>query len=328
MSKLNKHKILILRDWLIRNTDKDHASSIEELQEMLKDNGVEAERKALYSDLETLKCGKPGCGLDIRRKGWKYYVENREFTLEEVKILIDMLQSSNFISAEKTDELINKLEGLVSAYQARTLSRQVYVRGKVKTMNGNVYESVDLISDAINSNKKISFKYKRFNIKTRQREFTRDGAVHTISPFALIYTDQNYYMIGYGEDTEKLIHFRVDRMAEIIVTDQDREGAEAFEKVDITKYTSKVFYMFTGEERQVSLRCENSIVEPFVDRFGTELVLVPDGPSHFKVLLNVVVSPQFYAWLVPFGDKAQISGPDDVREGMKKHLESILKEYN
>ena len=319
-----KLKLLRLRDYLLRSTDPEHGVTVRQMIEHLDALGIRAERKSLYDDLAAL--GPDGYGMDIVAAGGSYSLASRDFELEEVKLLVDMVQSSNFITRRKTDELIRKLESLVSVHDARQLSRQVYVRNRVKAMNESVYLNVDKISEAIAGDLRLRFQYFQYDTR-KQKQLRHGGRFHEVSPFALIWVDQNYYLLAYNPEAGAMRHYRVDRMTGIRQQPGPREGKDLFEKTDMSTYTTKVFNMFTGEEKRVRLRFASRLVDPVVDRFGEEAFLIPDGEDAFTVTVDVVVSPQFYAWLVPFGRDAEILSPPEVREGMVRQLRDNLSVY-
>lgn len=320
-----KLKLLYLRDFLLKNSDEDHAVTIQDMIEMLAEHEIKAERKSLYDDLRTL--GPDGYGMDIVQSGKYYKVVSRDFELQEVKLLVDMVQSSNFITSRKTSSLIAKLETLCSRFQGAGLQRAVYVRNRVKNMDESVYLNVDTVSEAISGDRQISFQYFSYNI-AKERVLRHGGRVHTVSPFALIWVDQNYYLLGWFAETGELRHYRVDRMTRIQVLKKRREGREAFAATDMATYTNRVFSMFTGEPTRVRLRFAGRLADPVLDRFGTDVILVPDDEEHFTVTLDLVVSPQFYAWLTAFGEDAEILGPAAVREGYRRHLAGVLRHYD
>ena len=320
-----KLKLLYLKDYLLRNTDEDHAVTIQNMIDMLAEHEIRAERKSLYDDLKLL--GPDGYGMDIIQSGKYYKVVSRDFELQEVKLLVDMVQSSNFITSRKTSSLIAKLETLCSRFQAASLQRTVYVRNRVKNMDESVYLNVDTISEAIAGDRQISFQYFSYNT-AKQRVLRHNGRIHTVSPFALIWVDQNYYLLAWYADTAELRHYRVDRMTGIRILRKHREGREAFSATDMATYTTKVFSMFTGETTRVRLRFAGRLTDPVLDRFGTDVILVPEEDGHFTVTLEVVVSPQFYAWLTAFGGDVEVLGPSAVREGFRDHLAGILHTYD
>jgi len=320
-----KLKLLYLRDFLLESTDDNHPATIKDMIDMLASHDIQAERKSLYDDLRLL--GSDGYGMDIIHDSRSYHVGSRDFELQEVKILVDMVQSSNFIPAKKTKVLIEKLEKLASRYDGQKLQRQVFVRNRVKNMTESVYINVDKISEGINTDRQLEFQYYTYTVQ-KKRELRHGGKIHNVSPFALIWVDQNYYLLGWNHETTEMRHYRVDRMTNITVTPRPRDGKKTFEKTDMSTYTSKVFSMFTGSETKVRLRFSNKLTDPVLDRFGTEVILVPDGDDHFTVTLDIVVSPQFYAWLTPYGTDAEVLYPQHVRDGFRQHLQEILSLYN
>ncbi len=319
-----KLKLLLLRDYLLKNTDDRHSVTVRQIIAHLEGCGVSAERKSVYDDLASL--GPDGYGMDIVADSGNYALVSREFELQEVKLLVDMVQSSNFITRRKTEELIRKLETLVSRHEAAQLSRQVYVRKRVKAMNESVYINVDKISGAIAADRKLRFQYFQYNTR-RKKELRHNGKLHEVSPFALVWVDQNYYLLAYSREHQSMRHYRVDRMTRITGVDGPRDGKEVFAGTDMSTYTTKVFNMFTGEEKRVRLRCDASLADPFIDRFGEDISMIPEGDGAFTVSVDVVVSPQFFAWLTPFGTRCEILGPPEVREAFRTHLRELLEMY-
>ena len=320
----NTTKILLIREYLLENTDSEHDVTVPDIINMLSKNSLSAERKAIYTYLKTLR---DEYGLDIVSRRGHYSIVSREFELEEIKILADMVVSSNFITEKKTSELISKLKGQVSKYQSESIGRRIYVRNRIKSKNESVYLNVDSISEALNLNRKVEFKYFRYNVK-KQKELRHNGKVHIVSPFALLYIDQNYYMLGFDDNYNDIRHYRVDRMTAIKVSKNSRVGHDVFEKVDITTYTNKVFYMFTGKEQSVLLRCRNYVVDAIIDRFGEDIIIIPDGDDFFTVRANIAVSPQFFAWISAFGTDIEIISPESVILEMHQHLKRITDMYS
>ena len=319
-----KLKLLLLRDYLLQNTDENHGVTVRQMIEHLDRCGVKAERKSLYSDLDAL--GEGGYGMDILSDNGRYSLASRDFELQEVKLLVDMVQSSNFITKRKTQALIKKLETLVSVHDAKLLERNVYVRNRVKAMNESVYINVDRISEAINEDARLRFQYFQYN-RRKQEVLRHGGRVHEVSPFALIWVDQNYYLLAYDPAYGAMRHYRVDRMTQLSARPGPREGKALFEKTDMSTYTAKVFNMFTGEEKRVTLRFAERLADPVIDRFGEDVILIPEGDAHFTVTVDVVVSPTFYAWLSSFGRDAEILAPAEVRAGMAAGLRELLSLY-
>ena len=317
-----KLKLLILKDYLLRNSDEKHPVTIPQIIEELGRYDIKAERKSLYDDLEALRV----YGLDIVQSRGNYYVGQRNFETPELKLLVDSIQSSKFITEKKTMSLIKKLEELASMYDAQLLERQVYVRNRVKSMNESVYYNVDSIADAINQDRAIRFKYFEYTV-TKERRIRRNGDWYVVSPFALMWDDKNYYIVAWDADAGSLKHYRVDKMLEITALKDARKGKEAFAEVDMAAYAKKTFGMFTGQDRSVRLRFKNILAGAVFDRFGRDVMLIPDGEDHFVVTLDVAVSPQFYSWVFGFGTDVEILSPDDIRERAADLAQQIADQY-
>ena len=322
-SEKQKQKLLWLVKFLTEETDSLHPMTIAQMISRLDSVGISAERKSLYSDIEALR----DFGLDIvsvKGKSFGYYIASRDFELPELKLLVDTVQSSKFITEKKTLSLIEKISALASRHEAKVLSRQVYVRNRVKSMNESVYYNVDEISAAISENKTILFKYFEFTPQKEQR-LRRDGLDYEISPFALISDDENYYLLGYDNDAGLMKHFRVDKMLRIRTGKNDRKGVDIFKKMDMSEYSKSVFGMFGGERESVCLEFANHLAGAVIDRFGRDAILVPRGEDHFTVTVSAVVSQHFFGWLFGFGTEVRIVSPESVREKMKESLKQSLQ---
>lgn len=325
-SQNQKLKLLYLWEYLTQQTSEEHPVSIKQIIAYLESQDIAAERKAIYDDLELLRYW----GLDIIQVGESrstaYYVGSRDFELPELKLMVDSVQSSKFITEKKTIALIKKIEQLTNAFDAQLLSRQVFVANRIKTMNESIFYNVDAIHSAIAANKKLQFHYFEYTV-TKERRLRHDGAFYQISPFALTWDDENYYMVGYDSELARIRHFRVDKMIDISSLDEERDGQDAYAKMDLALYARKTFGMFVGEDKKVTLRFENSLVGPVIDRFGKEIMIIPDGDEHFKFTADVAVSPQFFAWICGFGTQAEIIGPAEVVSEYAKHIRSIADQY-
>lgn len=320
-----KLKLLYIARMLMQRSDENHLISTAQIIEELNSAGISAERKSIYDDIESLRF----FGLDIiqiKGKNGGYYIGERDFELPELKLLVDSVQSSKFITQDKTYDLIRKIENLASVYDGQLLQRQVYIQNRVKSMNESVYYAVDAVSDAITQNRQITYKYFEFNLK-KERVYRHDGQLYKVSPFALVWDNENYYMLAWDSSAEKMKHFRVDKMYGVTMTDEKREGTEVFEKTDMSSYTKSVFGMFGGKEEKVKLRFTNHLAGAVIDRFGKDSMLIKDGENHFTISADIVVSPQFFAWVFGFGTDAEVISPENVREKMKKQAESVLKMY-
>ena len=325
-SSFQKLKILYEMDYLLKRSDENHPVTVAQLIGELESHGISAERKSIYDDLESLR----EYGLDILQTGSGknsgYYVASHEFELPELKLLVDSVQSSKFITYKKTLSLIKKIEGLTSVYDAQLLRRQLYVKNRIKTMNESIYYNVDELHRGIAENRKIRFHYFEYTVR-KERRFRRDGAWYVLSPYALSWDDENYYLVGFDSEAGIIKHFRVDKMADIQVTEEPRDGEEIYAALDMGVYARKTFGMFTGEETSVRLRFEKDLVGAVIDRLGRDVMLVPDGEDHFTVRTNVIVSPQFFAWVLGFGNKAKILEPESVVRKLREHLDQVTALY-
>jgi len=320
-----KLKLLYIMQLLFEKSDEQHPVSMSEIITHLEANAISAERKSLYDDLEYLRL----FGMDIiqqRGANGGYYVASRDFELPELKLLVDSVQSSKFITQKKTMALIKKIEGLSSVYEAQLLHRQVYVKNRIKNMNESIYYNVDEIHNGIATDCKICFKYFEYSI-SKERVCKHGGSQYCVSPFALTWDDENYYMIGFDREAGIIKHFRVDKMMEISVLDEKRDGRESFENLDLAAYSSTLFGMFTGKEERVTLEFSNSLIGPVIDRFGKDIPVIPADNGHFHAFAEVAISPQFFGWLCGFGNGVRVIAPESVAKQMRAHVEAIGQLY-
>lgn len=322
-----KLKIMYLMKILLEETDEEHYLTLQQIVDKLNTYGVTAERKSLYNDIDNLRT----FGLEIQGfqmdRTYHYHLIDREFELSELKLLVDAVQASKFITEKESEQLIKKLENYVSKYQAEQMHRQVYVNGRVKSRNEKNFYSVDYIHEAIDSDKKISFQYYHYNVDKKE-VLAHDGKIYTVSPWAMCWDDEKYYLIGFDEDiTEnKIKHFRVDKMVKTQIVDEKRKGKTEFKKIDMAKYTNRLFGMFDGEQKHVELLCDNSMANVIYDRFGLDTCVVKVDDKHFMASVNVAVSSIFLGWIMALG-KVKIAGPEDVVEKMKAQLKQQYDLY-
>ena len=322
-----KLKCLYLMDFLLQNSDEQHAVTVAQMTEYLAQRGISAERKSLYSDLEALR----QWGLDVEyRKSPDsgYYVASRRFQLPELKLLVDAVQSSKFLSLRKSSDLITKLETLASRYEAQALRRQVYVTHRIKNMNESIYYNVDALHGAIAAGSRITFRYFDWDISGKKK-YRRGGQRYEVSPWALLWDDENYYLVGYDAAHAERRHYRVDKMESITQTGEKRLGQALFAGFDPAEYSRKVFGMYGGEPQRITLQFtndKNSMANIVFDRFGRDQVLIP-APSGFTVTVEIVPSPQFFAWLTGLGPSVKILSPQPVAEQFRAHLQSVLSAY-
>lgn len=313
-----KLKIMYLMKILLAKTDEEHTITVPEMIAELAKLGISAERKSIYDDIEYLKL----FGIDIcsrKSKTTGYFVASRDFELPELKLLVDSVQSSKFITHKKSMELISKLEKLTSIHNAKRLHRQVYVTNRVKTVNEQIYYNVDKIYEAIAANKQIVFKYFDLNVD-KKKVYRKKGDFYTESPVALSWDDENYYLITYKPKYDDYAHYRVDKMESIELTENDRILSK--EPFDLSEYSKATFAMFSGDETEVSILFENELVGVIYDRFGTNVRIVKADEAHFICTVNVAISPHFLSWIISFGDRAKILSPENVINDM---YELILK---
>ena len=321
-----KLKLLYLLDILNKYTDDEHFITMQEIVKKLADCGVNAERKTLYNDLEELRT----YGIDVIGEkdglGYNYHIGNRKFELAELKLLVDAVQSSRFITKAKSKELIKKLNDLTSKYHAEELNHQVFVAGRVKTMNESIYYNVDLIHTAISEDVKIRFRYFMWN-ENKKQVYRRNGAYYSVSPWGLTWDDENYYLIGYDDEYEAIRYYRVDKMKKIVLSDEKREGRDSFKSVDMAVYSKKRFGMSDGEETEVELLCDNNMAGVIIDRFGKNTPFVKQDEEHFVALVSVAVSIQFLGWVMSLGDGVKIVGPESVVLQMQDEVKRLKTAY-
>lgn len=317
-----KQKLLVLKEFFERETDEAHPASMPEILAYLAARDIPAERKSVYSDIETLR----DFGLDLclrRGRGGGYYLASRAFELPELKLLVDAVQSSRFLTDRKSMALIGKLSALASRHDAARLQRQVVVSGRVKTMNESIYYNVDRIHDAILNNSQIRFGYFDWDLGGARR--ARPGP-YVASPYALCWDHENYYLIAHSA-RHGLTHYRVDKMTRIQETGTPRVQTEETAKLDLAAYLKKTFGMFGGPEMTVRLRFPRRLAGVIYDRFGHDAMLIPDGEDHFTFTAAVVDSPLFYGWLAGFGGQAELLSPPAARQEFRAMLEDALALY-
>lgn len=324
-SENQKAKLLVLLDILKKESDAEHPLPMAEILSQLKARGIAAERKSIYDDLLVLDTlGYTVESVKGRHAG--YYLDTRLFEMPELKTLVDAVQAARFIPEEKSRALVKKLESTVSRFEAQKLERQTYVPDRSRTENHAVFSAVDMIHTAIAENKRISFRYFKRNEK-KEKVLRRDGAFYTVSPFRLAWSDENYYLIAYDGDTRTVRHYRVDKMQSTSMLSEKREGHAAFESFDMALYTKSLFGMFAGRRELVTLECHNRLSDVILDRFGTDVTLIPVGNDCFRVTVEVVASDNFLAYTFGFGEDMRIVAPGNVRAAAASLLARVKKGY-
>lgn len=323
---IQKLKLYYLSRIMTEKTDDEHHITMPEIQRALEGYGVTADRKSLYDDLEALRV----LGIDVigekNGRSYSYHVGKKQFEIAELKLLVDAIQSSKFITEKKSNGLIKKLTSLASNYEASQLKRQVVVQGRIKTMNESIYYIVDDIHNAITNNKKIRFEYLRWNLEKKMER--RKDKLYEVSPWALTWDDENYYLIGFDAEEDKIKHYRVDKMRDIELTDEKREGKEHFKQFDMAAYARMNFGMFGGEEVRVNLHFQNEMVGVLLDRFGKDIhIYKTDKEGWSETYVDVALSDQFLGWIFSLGTKVKIVGPEEVVEKFKDELKNMSKLY-
>ncbi len=321
-----KKKLIAVMQILMQKTDEKHIMTAADICKTLEESyGISAERKSIYSDVLVLQ----EMGIDIlQNKGSNpgYYIGSREFELPELKLLVDAVQSSKFITSKKSDKLIKKLEGLASMYDARQLQRQVFICDRPKTENENIFYSVDKLHTALFENVQITFQYTEW---TPQKELRlrKEGEYYVVSPWALTWDDENYYLVAYDEKADMLKHYRVDRMEKLSLLKEERLGKNVFQKFDLPAFAKKTFAMYGGHDERVTLSCKNELAGVMIDRFGKNVMMIPGEEGMFKISALMTVSNQFFGWVTGLGTSVKILGPENVKEEYKTYLKSIADQY-
>ena len=322
-----KIKLMHILELLQTETDQDHGVTMERILDYLKDKKIVTERKSVYSDLGLLR----QMGYDIIKeqdgRSCKYKLISRDFELAELKLLADAVTSSKFITRKKSLQLVEKLSHEASRYQAGQLKRQVFVEKRVKTMNESIYYSIDAIHSAILEDRKLSFKYFDYSVD-KKRIYRRNGEEYIVTPVALLYADDNYYLAAYTKERNTVHNYRVDRMVSVTVTEIPRDKNEVIEAFDPGEYIKMQFSMFGGIRQKVDMMFDNSLVNVVIDRFGSDTVLYPADKDRFVVHLDVELSPAFFSWVFMFGNKVRILGPDEVVSAFSSMVNSVAGTYN
>lgn len=318
----HKRKLLVLARYLLRHSDEEHPLTLGQLQEELERWDAPAERKSIYDDMDQLR----QLGFDVQTRrgvGGGWFIGQREFELAELKLLVDAVQSSRFLTEKKSSALIGKLESLASVHQARQLQRQVYVDRRIKTMNESIFYNVDRLHGAIADHRVITFRYFEVNMY-KQRVYRRNGERYPVTPYGLIWDNENYYLAGWDHTQEEVRHYRVDKMEDIQITQERGRDRGTW---DLEGYTRRHFGMYAGRPCQLRLRCAASLAGVFLDRFGQDIMLVPQDEAHFTVTLDLVVSPPFWGWLFGLGQQVEVLSPAWAVEEFQQRLDQVAAVY-
>ena len=321
-----KFKFTYLMKIMAEKTDDEHSLTMPQILEELEKYEVSAERKSIYEDFKDMS----NFGIEVikEQKGREtfYHIAGREFELAEVKLLIDAVQSAKFITQKKSKLLISKVKNFVSEHQAKQLQRQIVINDRVKTMNESVYYNVDDIHTAINQNRKIKFKYYKWDIDKKLVE-RHGGSYFFVSPWALLWDDENYYMIAFDDWDNKIKHYRVDKMMYIEVGNDERAGKEEFKNFDMAKYSKATFGMYHGEKAKVCIKFANHMCGVFIDRFGKDTLFRKIDENHSELIADINVSPQFFGWIFSLGNDVEIVSPKEVVNELREYTKKFIMKY-
>ena len=325
----SKLKTLYILKFLSEYSDESNPLSTSDLIGMLEEKGIACERKSIYADISALnEIGFDILSTNTPKRG--FFMASRTFELAQVRLLIDAVTSAGFITPNKTKDLVEKLETLVSVGQAKELVSQVYIDSNSKCDNEEIYYVIDSLHDAICNKKQVKFTYKRRNIdkQTRKSYTTKQ---HTVSPYALIWKDDHYYLVCNNGKYDNLLNLRLDRMSKVELLDlrvrpvgEVSEYDKVFDPID---YASKMFNMFAGETDTVTLRCHLDLREEIMDRFGAKVPLKAVDIEHFETSIDVAVSDGLVSWIMNFGDKIKVVEPQSLADSVKDRAEKIAKIY-
>ena len=321
-----KFKFTYLMKVMAEKTDDEHSLTMPQILEELEKYEVSAERKSIYEDFKDMS--KLGIDVIKEQRGREtfYHIAGREFELAEVKLLIDAVQSAKFITQKKSKSLISKVKNFVSEHQAKQLQRQIVINDRVKTMNESVYYNVDDIHTAINQNRKIKFKYYKWDIDKKLVE-RHGGSYFVVSPWALLWDDENYYMIAFDDWDNKIKHYRVDKMMYIEVGNDERAGEEEFKNFDMAKYSKATFGMYHGEKTKVCIKFANHMCGVFIDRFGKDTLFRKIDENHSELIVDINVSPQFFGWIFSLGNYVEIVSPKAVVNELREYTKKFIMKY-
>ena len=321
MEKKNARQLYLMKI-LLEQTDENHALTLQEIIEKMGAEGIPIERRAVYADIEALREFDIDVIADKRGRNTYYFVGSRKFQLAELKLLVDSVQASRFITERKSRELIKKLSDLAGKPQAGELNRQVVIAGRIKSMNESIYYNVDEIHKAINSNSQISFQYFQWGLD-KEMELKRNGDRYVVSPWGLVFNDENYYLVGC--ESGKIKHYRVDKMLHIKATGDPRVGRELYHEEEYGK--KSLFGMYGGDIVPVTFQAKNWMIGIMLDRFGRDIPIIPVNDEEFETRIDLAISPQFYGWLFALGPDIRVTSPGFVVSRIREYGESVMQNY-
>ena len=325
-----KLKLLYLADILKRETNEDHVLSAIELTKRLADYNISSERKSIYSDIEILK----DYGFDIiltRSPKYGYFLASSDFEPHEVRLLMDAVQAAGFISNKKTKELIDKISTLTNNYDSAKLKNQIFVDSKQKSSNEEVYYSIDTINKAINAGRQITLTYSKRIVKDN-RTVSFSEKRHTVNPYALIWSNDHYYLISNNVKYDNLMPLRIDRMKKVAIVEDSiirplREVSDYKGAFDSADYVSKHMNMFSGQVKPIELICDNSIIEQILDKFGERTPIYPNDENTFVAMFNSAVNDGLVSWILQYGGYVKVKAPKELKTKVIEAAKSVIDNY-
>lgn len=320
-----KQKLLYILKMLHEKSDEDHPIRMDAILAMLEREGIKAERKSIYNDMDTLR----DFGYDIvltRGKNGGYFLAYRDFDVAELKVLVDAVQASRFITTKKSKELIGKITTLAGEHEAKNLKREVYVMNRIKSENEAIYYNVDEIHRAIETNKQITFKYLEYSVN-KEAVPKRNGKTYKVSPRALAWNEEKYYLIAYDAESDLMKNYRVDKIKDITVTEEPRIILEKDKRFDVAEYCNRAFGMYSGEDETITVQFPNHLMGVVIDRFGKDINTHYAKEGYFLARLKVSVSPQLFGWITGLGPEVMITGPSNVVSEYMDFLNQIVSNY-
>ncbi len=322
-------KLLYIRDYLYAHATKEHPKNAKKIKDFLMTKGIAASEKTIYNDILRLQVDF-GAPIEYNASKWGYYITEPEWEPYELRLMVDSIQSSKFITQTEANAISQKIVKLADVYTKPTLiGRKAYVSERVRSMNESVVRDADRIHEAIVKNRKIGFRYFQYTPNPdNPKKYSKSGNLYIVSPYALLWDNGNYYLYAYITEKNAFRTFRIDRMERITKPlPEERDGEREFKADQITSREYKVFQMYHGEKMKVRVRFANHLASAVIDQFGKEVMLIPIDEKHFTVNLPVELSPPFFAWLATFGRGAKILTPATAVEEMRKFIEKVADMY-
>ena len=325
MDKILKLKLVKIWEILSQETDEEHPMGTTELLHKLKIMGITCDRRTLYADIDALN----ECGYEIlceRSTSNMYYVVDRKFSVGEIRIMMDAVQAAGFITEKQTSAFVEKLAFLAGSRRGEALKDNIVAFNGAKTNNSSICYNVEIITEAIQNDKKVKFTYFDFDAQ-HNKIYRKDGKFYYMNPYALVMDNNNYYFLAYDMYHEHMMHFRVDRMDQVQVSRHDKEYLKNFDKFDIKKYKKQLFGMYSGEGQEVKIRIDKKLIDSIFDVFGIDTKFIKIDENIYEFTAEVQLSPQFYGWCCSFGDKLKVVAPFSVVDELKTYIENLSKNY-